>query len=94
MAQLTPNNHAKTVRNALSKNVIVDVGARVGYLVTRFFIPPFVLAHVGLEAYGLWATAFIIVSYVGISTFGISMVIFAVVTQVHLMTGPETSILK
>jgi hypothetical protein len=65
-------DHAKTVRDALSKNVVVDISARVGNLVSRVFIPPFVLSHIGLEAYGLWSTAFILVSYVGISAFGIS----------------------
>lgn len=67
-------DHAATVRESLSRNVTVDVAARIGYLVSRFFIPPFVLAHVTLEAYGLWSTAFIMVSYVGLSTMGISTV--------------------
>ena len=89
MAQRPANDHAKTVRNALSKNVVVDIGARVGYLVTRFFIPPFVLAHVGLEAYGLWATVFIIVSYVGISTFGISNVYIKYVAEYTARGEPE-----
>jgi O-antigen/teichoic acid export membrane protein len=64
----------ETVQHALSKNVLTAIGARVGYLASRFFIPPFVLAHVGLEAYGLWSAAFVLVSYLGISTFGISNV--------------------
>jgi O-antigen/teichoic acid export membrane protein len=55
--------------------------AKVGYLVTRFLIPPFVLAHVGLEAYGVWATAFVLVSYLGISTFGISNVYIKYVAE-------------
>jgi O-antigen/teichoic acid export membrane protein len=66
------SDHRKTVRDAISRNVAVDIAARIGYLVTRFFIPPYVLAHVSLEAYGLWATAFIVVSYIGVSTMGIS----------------------
>ena len=74
MPEQVIENHAATVRDSLSRNVVVDVGARVGYLVSRFFIPPFVLAHISLAAYGLWATAFILVSYVGISTMGISNV--------------------
>ena len=45
-------NHAGTVRDRLSRNVTVDVAARLGYLISRFFIPPFVLAHVSLAAYG------------------------------------------
>ncbi len=74
-------NHAATVRDSLTRNVAVDVGARVGYLVSRFFIPPFVLAHISLAAYGLWATAFIIVSYVGISTLGTSNVYIKYVAE-------------
>jgi O-antigen/teichoic acid export membrane protein len=74
-------NHAASVRESLSRNVFVDIAARVGYLVSRFFIPPFVLAHVSLEAYGLWSTAFILVSYVGLSTMGISSVYIKFVAE-------------
>jgi O-antigen/teichoic acid export membrane protein len=74
-------DHAATVRESLSRNVTVDVAARIGYLVSRFFIPPFVLAHVTLEAYGLWSTAFIVVSYVGLSTMGISTVYIKFVAE-------------
>jgi O-antigen/teichoic acid export membrane protein len=76
-----PENHADTVKASLSRNVMVDIAARVGYLVSRFFIPPFVLAHVTLEAYGLWSTAFIVVSYVGLSTMGISSVYIKFVAE-------------
>ncbi len=47
-----PRDHAATVRDSLSRNVAVDIAARIGYLVSRFFIPPFVLAHVTLGS--LW----------------------------------------
>jgi O-antigen/teichoic acid export membrane protein len=67
-------DHRKAVRDTLSSGVALGLAARAGYLLTRFLIPPFVLAHIGLEAYGLWATTFILVSYVGISTLGMSNV--------------------
>jgi O-antigen/teichoic acid export membrane protein len=76
-----PEDHARTVRDTLSRNVLVETGARIGYLITRFFIPPFVLAHVSLAAYGLWATAFIFVSYIGVSTLGISNVYIKYVAE-------------
>jgi O-antigen/teichoic acid export membrane protein len=68
------DQHAGMVRDALTRNLGPDLAARVGYLVSRVLIPPFVLARLGLEMYGLWSTAFIVVSYLGISTFGISSV--------------------
>jgi O-antigen/teichoic acid export membrane protein len=74
MSQTQHQETAKTVRDALSRNIVVDIGARAGYLISRFFIPPFVLAHMSLEAYGLWSTAFILVAYIGISSMGISSV--------------------
>lgn len=71
----------KTVRDRLAANVVFDVGSRMGYLATRFFIPPFVLARIGLDAYGLWATAFVLISYLGISTIGISNVYIKYVAE-------------
>ncbi len=76
-----PASHTRTVRERLSRNVSIDIAARIGYLVSRFFIPPFVLAHVPLAAYGLWSTAFILVSYLGISTLGISNVYIKFVAE-------------
>lgn len=76
-----PPDHAAETRDALSRNVSAQMLAKIGYLVTRFLIPPFVLAHVGLEAYGIWATAFVLVSYLGISTFGISNVYIKYVAE-------------
>ncbi len=64
--------HHQQVRGTLLRNVRSDAAARVLYLVTRFFIPPFVLAHVGMQAYGLYGTLFILVAYLGISTVGFS----------------------
>ncbi len=81
MAEVIQENHAKTVRDSLSRNLIADMAARIGYLLSRFFVPPFILAHVGMEAYGLWATAFIVVSYVGLSTMGISNVYIKYVAE-------------
>jgi len=56
----------------LLQNVSAEVGARVLYLATRFFIPPFVLNHIGIEAYGLYGAVFVLVSYFGMSAIGFS----------------------
>lgn len=58
--------------NRLWKNVASEASARVAYLSTRFFIPPFVLSRIGLEAYGLYGTIFMLVAYFGISAIGFS----------------------
>jgi O-antigen/teichoic acid export membrane protein len=60
------------VRGKLLRNIRSEAGARVLYLGTRFFIPPFVLAHIGMQAYGLYGTFFILVAYIGVSTVGFS----------------------
>jgi len=62
----------RTARDALVRNVGVDVIARVGYLVTRVLIPPFVLSRIGLEAYSLWAALFMFISYAGATAVGVS----------------------
>jgi O-antigen/teichoic acid export membrane protein len=72
---------ADLVKETVSRNVAVDALSRLGYMISRFFVPPFVLAHVSLEAYGLWTTAFILVSYIGVSTLGISNVYIKFVAE-------------
>ncbi len=78
--QLAPDDleirtgHRSVVKNALTRNIGRDIVARVGYLMTRILIPPFVLARIGLSAYSMWSAIFIMVSYVGMTTMGISVV--------------------
>jgi O-antigen/teichoic acid export membrane protein len=44
---------------------------------------PFLLYHLGLEAYGIWTTIFILVSYVGVTTLGLSNVYIKYVAEFH-----------
>lgn len=66
------NQSDSAIRERLFRNVGAEASARVLYLATRFFIPPFVLSHIGMEAYGLYSTMFILVAYAGVSTIGFS----------------------
>jgi O-antigen/teichoic acid export membrane protein len=54
------------------RNVSAEASAKVFYFFTRFFIPPFVLGHVGIQSYGLYGTVFVLVSYFGMSAIGFS----------------------
>jgi len=74
MSYQAAEDHATTVRESLPRNILIDIAARSGYLLTRLAVPPFILAHIALATYGLWTTAFVIVSYIGISTMGLSSV--------------------
>jgi O-antigen/teichoic acid export membrane protein len=69
------------VNRLLAKNILTGSASKIGYLLTRFFIPPFVLMHVGIERYGIWATCFILVGYLGVSTVGISNVYLKYVAE-------------
>jgi O-antigen/teichoic acid export membrane protein len=67
----------------VSRNIFSSVGAKLLYLVTRFFLPPIILAYVTLEEYGIWAMAFILIGYLGMSAFGVSNVYIRYVAQYH-----------
>ncbi len=69
------------MKRSLPRNIATDIAARIGYLVTRLAVPPFVLAHIALGTYGLWTTAFVVVSYIGISTMGLSSVYIKYVAE-------------
>jgi len=63
------------------RNVSANAIARVIYLATRFFIPPFVLGRIGMEAYGLYGTVFVLVAYFGMSAIGFSSAYVKFVAQ-------------
>lgn len=73
----------------LLQNVSAEAGARIFYLATRFFIPPFVLARVGMEAYGLYGTLFVLVAYFGMSAIGFSSAYIKYVAE--FQTNGETA---
>ena len=61
------NAHTRLVRNAGAQ-----IGGRVLYLLTRVALPPFILQHISLQEYGIWATCFLLIGYIGMGTFGIA----------------------
>lgn len=67
----------------LGRNVFSSVGSKILYLVTRFFLPPLILAYISLEEYGIWSLAFILIGYLGMSAFGVSNVYIRYVAQFH-----------
>ncbi len=64
----------RDVVKAASGGALVLMLGNVCYLLTRVALPPIVLRHVGLEEYGLWALAFVLIGYLGMGAFGVSNV--------------------
>ncbi len=62
------------VRGKFNRNVFMTIAARVVNMTRGVVLVPFLLAHIGLQAYGIWTTAFILVSYIGITSMGFSSV--------------------
>jgi len=71
------------VHHNFSRNVFTTILARVVNMVRGVVLVPFLLWHLGLEAYGIWTTIFILVSYVGVTTLGISNVYIKYVAEFH-----------
>jgi O-antigen/teichoic acid export membrane protein len=80
-----------SARHASSEPAVPELGhdmifvlfSRLLYLLTRLAVPPLVLAHVGLTAYGMWTTCFILISYIGMSASGFAVVYVRFVAIYH-----------
>jgi O-antigen/teichoic acid export membrane protein len=79
----TPQELLSEVHHNFSRNVFTTILARVVNMVRGVVLVPFLLWHLGLEAYGIWTTIFILVSYVGVTTLGISNVYIKYVAEFH-----------
>jgi O-antigen/teichoic acid export membrane protein len=71
------------VHRRFSRNVGATIFARVVNMGRGILVVPFLLRHLGLEAYGIWTTIFILVSYVGLTTLGLSNVYIKYVAEFH-----------
>jgi O-antigen/teichoic acid export membrane protein len=69
------------VNKRFGRNVITTVVARIVNMARGVCLVPFLLAHIGLEAYGIWTTIFILVTYVGLTTMGVSNVYIKYVAE-------------
>ena len=55
---------------SIAKSSAAGVLSQVLYLTTRFLLTPFVLASVGLEAYGFWSILFVALGWFGLHRMG------------------------
>lgn len=69
------------VNRQFGRNVMATIVARVVNMARGVCLVPFLLAHIGLEAYGIWTTIFILVTYVGLTTMGVSNVYIKYVAE-------------
>jgi len=69
------------VNRQFGRNVMTTIVARMVNMARGVCLVPFLLAHIGLEAYGIWTTIFILVTYVGLTTMGVSNVYIKYVAE-------------
>lgn len=76
-----PTPSGPTTGESLSRNTLVSIFGRLLYVVTRVGLPPLILHFVSVEAYGIWATCFVLISYIGMGAFGVSNVYIRYVAE-------------
>ena len=86
---MTASDAKQQFKNRLSQNAVVQLAAKLLYMLSRIGLPPLILSYVSLEEYGIWATCFIIISYLGMSTFGIANVYIRYTAEYHARHDTE-----
>jgi O-antigen/teichoic acid export membrane protein len=81
--QISVEEPLHEVNRQFGRNVLATILARVVNMARGVCLVPFLLARIGLEAYGIWTTIFILVTYVGLTTLGISNVYIKYVAEFH-----------
>lgn len=71
---MTHSSDDLDIPSTISRNAGVMMLGTLIYLVTRLFLPPYILKYLSLNEYGIWTYCFIIVGYLGMGIYGISNV--------------------
>lgn len=77
----SPETNTQPGAGRVSRNAAAQMGGRILYLLTRVALPPFILHHISMEEYGIWATCFLIIGYLGMGAFGVSNVYIRYVAE-------------
>jgi len=85
----TASDAKQQFKNRLSQNAVVQLAAKLLYMLSRVGLPPIILSYVSLEEYGIWAICFIVISYLGMSTFGIANVYIRYTAEYHARHDTE-----
>lgn len=72
---------SRSTGSSLSRNTVAAIFGRLLYVLTRVGLPPLILHFVSVEAYGIWATCFVLISYIGMGAFGVSNVYIRYVAE-------------
>ncbi len=80
---------SRSVGASLSRNTTASILGRLLYVVTRVGLPPLILHFISVEAYGIWATCFVLISYIGMGSFGVSNAYIRYVAEYNARNDPE-----
>jgi len=61
----------KSIGKVTAHNSVYSIIANVWYLLSRFLLTPFILNHLPLSEYGLWALCFVVMSFLALTSFGL-----------------------
>lgn len=68
---MQPISQEPDIRHTISRNAAVTMLVSIIYLFSRLILPPIILHHIALQAYGIWTYSFIFTGYLGMSVFGV-----------------------
>jgi O-antigen/teichoic acid export membrane protein len=77
----TPNSESQASRSRIVKNTIFSVAAYLLSLPLALFVNSFVVHHIGLEQFGIWAALTTIVGYGGVLDLGVSVPLIKYVAE-------------
>lgn len=70
-------------RFGLRRNAAFNIGAKGFSILTSLFSAPFIVYHVGLEAFGFWALISAFSQYAGLLDFGVGPALMRFVAELH-----------
>jgi O-antigen/teichoic acid export membrane protein len=73
----------------LRRNVALNVGSKTFSILTSLFTAPFIVYHIGLRAFGLWALISAFSQYAGLLNFGVGAALTRFVAELHSLQDYE-----
>ena len=74
----------------LRQNVALNIGGKSFSILTSLFSAPFIVYHIGLRAFGVWALISAFSQYAGLLNFGVGTALTRYVAELHSVGDHES----
>ena len=78
----------RSITYKITRNTLYNIFGRFWAILVSIFLTPYIISHIGIERFGVWAIVGVVTGYFGLLDFGIGMSFVKYIAEFHAKREP------